>query len=67
MRRIKIKLPFQMESTLKRRLELIELAKILTNDKKFTVVEEEHFAEMSYIVIFITEEAEEVFQNNDNL
>ncbi|MBN2893766.1 MAG: hypothetical protein JXL97_17990 [Bacteroidales bacterium] len=56
MRRIKIKLPFSFESLLKRRFELMEMAKILTNDKKFIVIEEKHFDRMSYIVVFIVEE-----------
>lgn len=32
------------------------MAKILTNDKKFIVIEEKHFDRMSYIVVFIVEE-----------
>lgn len=55
MRRIKIKLPFTTESILKRRLDLIEIAKILSNSQKFTIVEEEHYSKMSYLVIFVTE------------
>ncbi|MBN2891674.1 MAG: hypothetical protein JXL97_07395 [Bacteroidales bacterium] len=60
MRRIKIKLPFSNESLLKRRFDLIETAKILSNNEKFTIVEEEHYDKMSYIVIFVLEDSDKI-------
>ena len=59
MRRIKIKLPFKNKGLLKRRIDLIEMAKILSNHQKFTIIEEEHFPKMSYIVVIVANKKEE--------
>ncbi len=53
MQRIKIKLPFKNESVYKRRKELLQTAKILTNNQFFTIVEEKHFLFMSYLIVFV--------------
>jgi hypothetical protein len=66
MRRIKIKLPFTKESILKRRLDLVEMAKILSNNQKFTIVEEEHFSKMSYMVVFVTENTIRIKKTKNN-
>ncbi len=58
MRRIKVKLAFNEESYLKRKLELMKTAKILSEGKNFIIVEEEHYEKVSYIVILVKDEVD---------
>jgi hypothetical protein len=53
MQRIKIKLPFKNEGTEERICKLMETAKILSNNLNYTIAEEQHYPEMSFIVIFV--------------
>ena len=53
MRRIKIKLPFKNINLDYRHKKLIEMAHVLANDNFFTIIEERHLNEMSYIVVLV--------------
>jgi len=54
MQRIKIKLPFKNEGTEERISKLMETAKILSNDLHYTIADEQHFPEMSFIIILVS-------------
>jgi len=53
MRRIKIKLPFSTADLKLRHQKLIEMAKILSNNNFFTVIEENHLVTMSYMIVLV--------------
>lgn len=60
MRRIKIKLPFNSADTEFRHQKLLEIARMLSNENTFTVIEEKHLSQMSYIIILVENSYKEV-------
>jgi len=60
MRRIKIKLPFNSADSEFRHKKLLEIARMLSNDNSFTIIEEKHLSQMSYLVILVENSYNEV-------
>ena len=60
MRRIKIKLPFQTSDSDYRHERLVEMAQILADKHFFTIIEEKHLIQMSYIIILVENSLEKV-------
>ncbi len=61
MRRIKIKLPFDTANTVYRHEKLIEMAKILSDGHFFTIIEEKHLMQMSYIIVLVENSFHEIY------